>query len=87
MSGSLYAPQVYMLRLPDDLLVTRLQSPGGDAKPGAAVADVAGTRCCRCHRLREPACRRSPPQPWCLAHPAMERQTAGAGAWRCPWRF
>src|SRR3954464_2825015 len=27
MSGSLYSPHVYMLRPPDDLLVTRLQSP------------------------------------------------------------
>src|SRR6478735_10394789 len=33
MSGSLYSPQVYMLRPPDDLLVTRLQSPDATPRP------------------------------------------------------
>src|SRR3954452_2116785 len=33
MSGSLYSPHVYMLRPPDDLLVTRLQSPLATPSP------------------------------------------------------
>src|SRR3954447_5838383 len=33
MSGSLYSPHVYMLRPPDDLLVTRLQSPVATPSP------------------------------------------------------
>src|SRR3954469_25897198 len=33
MSGSLYSPHVYMLRPPDDLLVTRLQSPLATPRP------------------------------------------------------
>src|SRR3954449_6095349 len=33
MSGSLYSPHVYMLRPPDDLFVTRLQSPVATPRP------------------------------------------------------